>query len=90
MSAENERHTISLAWNLSHSLEKVWRMLTQPERLARWLMANDMQAGVGQRFTFKQDPTPGHGLTRTGAAEASAREIPRLTERDHRHECAEP
>lgn len=30
--------------------EKVWRALTEPEILARWLMPNDIRAEPGQRF----------------------------------------
>ena len=37
---------------------RVWRALTDPERLARWLMPNDFQPTVGHRFTFRTDPVP--------------------------------
>jgi uncharacterized protein YndB with AHSA1/START domain len=37
---------------------RVWRALTDPERLARWLMPNDFQPSVGHRFTFRTDPAP--------------------------------
>lgn len=36
----------------------VWRALTEPELLARWLMPNDFQLRVGHRFTFKGTPMP--------------------------------
>jgi uncharacterized protein YndB with AHSA1/START domain len=37
----------------------VWRALTDPDRLARWLMPNDFAPVVGHRFTFRTDPRPG-------------------------------
>lgn len=36
----------------------VWRALTTPELLARWLMPNDFAPVVGHRFTFRTDPIP--------------------------------
>jgi uncharacterized protein YndB with AHSA1/START domain len=44
---------------LSHSPARVWRALTEPELIARWLMPNDFEATVGHRFTFRTDPRPG-------------------------------
>ena len=42
-----------------HPPELVWRALTTPELLARWLMPNDFQPTVGHEFTFTTDPGPG-------------------------------
>ncbi len=42
-----------------HSPERVWRALTDPEALPRWLMENDFEPRVGHRFQFKADPAPG-------------------------------
>lgn len=42
-----------------HSPAKVWRALTEPELLARWLMPNDFAPRVGHRFTLRTDPGPG-------------------------------
>ena len=42
-----------------HSPEHVWRALTDPELLARWLLPNDFEARVGHHFTFRTDPGPG-------------------------------
>ncbi|MDG4831113.1 SRPBCC domain-containing protein [Solwaraspora sp. WMMD1047] len=44
---------------LPHPPEKVWRALTDPVLLARWLMPNDFQPRVGHRFTFRTEPAPG-------------------------------
>jgi uncharacterized protein YndB with AHSA1/START domain len=37
----------------------VWRMLTDREMLAQWLMPNDFEPRIGHRFTFRTDPAPG-------------------------------
>ncbi len=43
---------------LPHPPARVWRALTDPQRLARWLMPNDFSPAVGHRFTFRTDPVP--------------------------------
>ena len=37
---------------------RVWKALTEPAALARWLMPNDFQLAIGHRFTFKNVPIP--------------------------------
>jgi uncharacterized protein YndB with AHSA1/START domain len=44
---------------LPHPPARVWRALTDPGRLARWLMPNDFVPVVGCRFTFRAQPQPG-------------------------------
>ena len=47
-----------------HSLDKVWRALTQAPLLEDWLMANDFQPKVGHRFNFHMAPMQGwNGVT---------------------------
>ena len=47
-----------------HSLDKVWRALTQSPLLEDWLMANSFEPVVGHRFTFHMPPMPGwNGVT---------------------------
>jgi uncharacterized protein YndB with AHSA1/START domain len=42
--------------------EKVWKALTDPVQLARWLMPNDFEPRVGRRFTLSADcPTAWEG-----------------------------
>lgn len=48
---------------LPHRPALVWSALTDPELLGRWLMANDFEARVGHRFTFRTDPVPAQGFT---------------------------
>jgi uncharacterized protein YndB with AHSA1/START domain len=35
--------------------EQVWRVLTEPDLLAAWLMPNDFRAELGARFTFRPE-----------------------------------
>ena len=47
-----------------HSLDKVWRALTQGPLLEAWLMANDFEPVVGHRFTFRMPAMQGwNGVT---------------------------
>ena len=36
--------------------EVVWKVLTTPELIARWLMRNDFTPGLGRRFTMQARP----------------------------------
>jgi uncharacterized protein YndB with AHSA1/START domain len=49
---------INLAWDLPHPPAKVWRALTDPALVARWLMETDMPAERGKAFTFNAGPMP--------------------------------
>lgn len=50
--------SFSAEYDLPHPPSKVWRALTEPELLGRWLMPNDIRPAVGESFTFRSDPTP--------------------------------
>lgn len=54
--------TIHVDQFLAHPPRKVWRALTEPELLARWLMPNDIAPTVGHRFHFHADPVPAAGF----------------------------
>jgi uncharacterized protein YndB with AHSA1/START domain len=54
--------TINLEEWLPHSPAKVWRALTDPELLGRWLMPNDFKLELGHRFTFRTAPMPAVGF----------------------------
>lgn len=47
---------------LPHPPARVWRALTEPELLARWLMPNTFRLAVGHRFTFTTVPDPDSGF----------------------------
>jgi uncharacterized protein YndB with AHSA1/START domain len=55
---ESGTRTLVVERDMPHPAEKVWRAMTQPALIADWLMANDFQATVGRRFTFRADPMP--------------------------------
>ena len=52
------RNTLHLTFELPHSPKKVWRALTEPELLARWLMKTNLDPKIGNQFEFRMDPTP--------------------------------
>jgi len=51
--------SIEVDYDLPQPPEVVWRALTEPALLAKWLMQNDIKAEVGHRFTFQAPPIPG-------------------------------
>jgi uncharacterized protein YndB with AHSA1/START domain len=59
MNDKNDTQSITMEFDLPHPPAKVWRALTEPELLAKWLMATDMKLAVGQSFTFKMPPIQG-------------------------------
>ena len=54
--------TIHVDQFLAHPPARVWRALTDPVVLARWLMPNDFEPVVGHRFTFRTEPRPEAGF----------------------------
>lgn len=54
----NPKSHLSLTFELAHPPQKVWRALTEPELLARWLMKTDLKPQVGRVFQFRRDPLP--------------------------------
>jgi uncharacterized protein YndB with AHSA1/START domain len=44
---------------VAHAPEKVWRALTDPANIERWLMRNDIAPVPGHRFDFHATPVPG-------------------------------
>ena len=59
--AEDPR-AIRLDEFVAHPPAKVWRALTEPELMARWLMPNDFRLEVGHRFTFTTEPKKAVGF----------------------------
>lgn len=49
---------LDLVFHLPHPLAKVWKALTTPELLARWLAPNDMVPKLGARFTVAPEDGP--------------------------------
>ncbi len=48
---------------LPHPPAKVWRVLTTPSLMAKWLMENDFEPVVGHRFRMQGIPVPAVGFT---------------------------
>ena len=49
---------------MPHPPEKIWRALTQSHLIEEWLMKNDFQPVVGNKFNFRAEPMPGwNGVT---------------------------
>ena len=61
-----------------HPPELVWRVLTDSELMARWLMPNDFKPEVGHHFTLRSKPVPAVDFSGVGASEVLAVEPPRL------------
>ena len=53
-----ETRSLVIEKELPHSLEKIWRALTQGPLIKEWLMDNDLQPVVGHRFNFRSTPMP--------------------------------
>jgi uncharacterized protein YndB with AHSA1/START domain len=55
-----QTETISFELDFKHSPKKVWRALTEPELLSKWLLpVLDMKLEPGASFTFQAPPKPG-------------------------------
>ncbi|MFD1539702.1 SRPBCC family protein [Nonomuraea guangzhouensis] len=57
-----DQRAIRMDQFLAHPPAKVWRALTEPELVARWLMPNDFKPEVGHRFTFTTKPVKQTGF----------------------------
>lgn len=53
---KHETRAIVVEEVLPHPPEVIWRVLTDPELLSRWLMKNTFAPHVGHRFTFQARP----------------------------------
>ncbi len=54
----NNTLTIRLDKFFPYSPARVWKALTDPEVIARWLIPNDFKLAKGHRFTFQGVPIP--------------------------------
>jgi uncharacterized protein YndB with AHSA1/START domain len=65
----SERASIEVDEFMPHPPAKVWRALTEPDLLARWMMPNDFKPVAGHRFTFTAKPIPAIGFDGTIACQ---------------------
>lgn len=65
MSEETEAtQSVVVERDVPHTLEKVWRALTDPVLVGQWLMPNDFEPVVGRAFNFRAPAMPGwNGMT---------------------------
>jgi uncharacterized protein YndB with AHSA1/START domain len=58
--APSQTESISFEFDVHHSPEKVWRALTDPVLLTKWLLpVVELKLEPGAGFTFKTQPYPG-------------------------------
>jgi len=58
--AKSQTESISFEFDLRHSIEKVWRALTDPVLLAEWLLpVVGLELEPGTAFKFQKEPMPG-------------------------------
>jgi uncharacterized protein YndB with AHSA1/START domain len=55
MTQSNDTKTLIVERDMPHSLEKIWRALTQAALIEEWLMKNGFKPVVGHRFDFRAD-----------------------------------
>ena len=64
MTGATDLRSLIVERTLPYPLEKVWRVLTQPALIDRWLMKNDFELRVGHKFNFRAQPMYGwNGVT---------------------------
>jgi uncharacterized protein YndB with AHSA1/START domain len=66
------RHVLRVEEFLPCPAGRVWRALTDPDLIARWLMPNDVKLEAGHRFAMDSDPIRRCGLGGTGHCEVLA------------------
>jgi uncharacterized protein YndB with AHSA1/START domain len=55
MTQTDDTKTLIVEREMPHSLEKIWRALTQEPLIEEWLMKNDFQPVVNHRFDLRAD-----------------------------------
>src|SRR5580704_14496835 len=58
MTEQAATRTLVIEREMPHPPEKIWRALTQGPLIEEWLMKNDFQPTVGQKFNFRSTPMP--------------------------------
>lgn len=66
---DDDLTTIHVEQFLPHPPAKVWRALTEPELIAKWMMPGDFQLQVGHRYTMQVAAVPVTGFSGTVQAE---------------------
>ncbi|MEV7406083.1 SRPBCC domain-containing protein [Streptomyces sp. NPDC091267] len=66
---DDDLTTIHVDQFLPHPPAKVWRALTEPELVAKWMMPGDFRLQVGHRYTMEVASVPATGFSGTVRAE---------------------
>lgn len=62
--SETQTRSVVQERTLPQPPQTVWRALTEPALIERWLMTSDFAPKVGHAFEFRADPAPGwSGIT---------------------------
>jgi len=56
---QTRTRSIVVDFDLPQSPDRVWRALTDPQLIERWLMPNNFEAKVGAKFQFHTQPVAG-------------------------------
>jgi len=78
MTSDDDLTTVRVDRFLPHPPATVWRALTEPDLLARWLMPGDFRLVVGHRYTMQAVAVPATGFSGTVQAEVLAFEPDRM------------
>lgn len=78
MTSDDALTTVRVDAHLPQPPATVWRALTEPELLARWLMPGDFRLAVGHRYPMRAVAVPATGFSGTVQAEVLAFEPERM------------
>ena len=57
-----ETRSVVVERDIPYPPNKIWRALTQPHLIEKWLMKNDFKLAMGHRFNFRADYLPNGAL----------------------------
>jgi uncharacterized protein YndB with AHSA1/START domain len=76
------RQVIRFERRLDHPVERVWRALTEPDEIEKWLAVAELDLGEGGRVVLTWQNTDDQGNTAVARGTVSALDPPRLLEFD--------
>ena len=77
-----DRHVIRFHRRLGHPIERVWRAITEPDEMAKWLAVTELDLVEGGRVVLTWQNTDDEGNTAVARGTVSALDPPRLVEFD--------
>jgi uncharacterized protein YndB with AHSA1/START domain len=76
------RRVIRFRRRLGHPIERVWRAITEPDEMAKWLAVTELDLVEGGRVVLTWQNTDDEGNTAVARGTVSALDPPRLVEFD--------